>query len=172
MKSKLYTSLIFLLLILIATAGAADYKADVIDKIKLSEKDIPAGYIYGKIPDFARKTLKNNPWLMDRAAIKRLTGLIYPSGDYSRIRALYSTILAKKSKPYNDDIVCYIIVYNDSSSAKNEIRKIREFSDFNKDRVILFIRNNIAVIMFVDNVKNFPLLLDLSKIIESRLNQI
>lgn len=172
MKSKLYTSLFFLLFILITAARAADFKADVIDKIKLSEKDIPAGYIYGKIPDFARKTLKNNPWLMDRAAIKRLTGLIYPSGDYSRIRALYSTILAKKSKPYNDDIVCYIIVYNDSSSAKNEIRKIREFSDFNKDRVILFIRNNIAVIMFVDNVKTFPLLLDLSKIIENRLNQI
>jgi hypothetical protein len=61
--------------------------------------------------------------MMDRPAIKKLTARIYPGGDYNRIRGMHMTIMSRKKNPYGDDIVCYIILYKDASSAKEELKK-------------------------------------------------
>ena len=87
--------------------------ADGKNKIKLLKSDIPDGFIYGSVPEFAKKVLKNNPWEMDKNAIRKLADMIYPGGDYSRISGIHVSILAKQERPYGDDIVCYIIYYKD-----------------------------------------------------------
>jgi hypothetical protein len=147
------------------TSGSA-----TIDKIKINSEDIPEGFIYGQIPTFAKNVLLNNPWLMNRTAVNKLTKNIYPNGDANSVRNMYVSIIAKKEKPFNDDIVCYIIEYNDSASAKKEIEKLSEFSNFNRDRTIVIPHGNIAVFLIVDDVNNFQHICVLRDKLESRLN--
>jgi hypothetical protein len=49
---------------------------------------------------------------------------------------------------------------------------ITEFYGYNKDRVILITKNNIAVFLHVDDVKNFELLKDFARKIEEKLKDI
>ncbi len=145
---------------------------DIIDKVKLIESDIPKGFMYGKIPSFAKNVLKENPWKMDRKAIMKLADKIYPGGDYSKIDGIYVSIIADKKTPHGDDIVCYIIHYTDSASAKGEIKKITDFAGYNGDRVIVQTKNNLAVFLHVDDTKNFHLIEKLNKKFKERLNKI
>lgn len=145
---------------------------DIIDKIKLLKNDIPKGFIFGKIPDYAKKVFKRNPWVMDRNAIKKLATEIYPGGDYSKISEIHVTIITKKVAPYGDDIVCYIIIYKDSASANAEIKKITKFAEYNKDRVLLNTKNNLAVYLHVDDVNNFHLIQEINQKIKERLKNI
>jgi hypothetical protein len=144
----------------------------IIDKIKINPEDIPEGFVYGQIPTFARKVLLNNPWLMNRAAVNRLTKNIYPRGDANSIKNMYVSIIAKKEKPFNDDIVCYIIEYVSSSSARKEIEKLSDFSRFNSDRTIVIPHGNIAVFLIVDNVNNYQYIRILKDKFENRLNSL
>jgi len=166
------TVMVFALSVFIFPLAGAEYKGDTIDKIRLIDADIPQGFVYGSVPPFAKKVLKGNPWKMDREAIKRLAGKIYPDGNYMKIEDIHVSILARNSTPYGDDIVCYIIVYKNISESKPEIKKIMDYAGFNRDRVIVLSRENMVVFLHVDDVTDFPLIRDMARKIEDRLNQL
>lgn len=147
----------------------AEYKGDIIDRIKLSPDDIPGGFAFGSVPPGARKVIKENPWKMDKEAIRRLASHIYPGGDPMKIATIHVTIMTHPDTPFGDDIVCYIILYKDSSSAKGEMNKLVEFAGFNSDRVIVLTRDNMAIYLHVDDTKNFPLLKEIALKIEERI---
>lgn len=154
------------------TRGNSRLKSDAIDAVKLTGNDIPEGFAYGKVPEPYKKTLKDNPWMMDRAAIKRLAGLVYPGGNYNSISDMHVSIIADKKTPYGDDIVCYVILFNGVKAAQDEIRKMTEFTGFNGDRVLLLTRDNLAVILMVDDVSNFYLIQELSRTIDERMKKL
>lgn len=172
MKKIIFLSVFLIGLFFISNSiGLPQNSKQVIDKIRLMPEDIPQGFMYGLLPDFAKKTLKGNPWEFDGAAIQRLADKIYPGGDYRQIAGIHVTIIARKETPHRDDIVCYIIQYKKSNAAKDEIKKISEYVGFNQDRAILHIKDNIAVFLFVDDIKNFQLLKELDIKITERINK-
>jgi hypothetical protein len=152
--------------------GGATSGNDLFDKVKLLNTDIPDGFIYGIVPKYAKDMIKDNPWELDQAAIKKLADQIYPGGDYSKISGIHVSILAKKSAPFGDDIVCYIILFKDAKAANDEIKKMSEFAGFNQDRVIIETKNNLAVYLHVDDVRDYPLIRAISEKIRERLKNI
>lgn len=143
-----------------------------VESIRLTESDIPEGYRYGIIPDFASGLLKSNPWMLDPAAKKKLAHRIYPGAEYTKIESLHMTILAANSNPYGDDIVCYIFVFNDEKSTKEEMAKLTEYTGYNADRSILLEKRNIAVFLFVDSTRDYPLIQDMSESIKIKMDSI
>jgi hypothetical protein len=168
-KAAVCLSVLLALVIVTASSGNSQFKSGTIDAVKLTEKDIPDGFMYGTVPPPYKKTLKENPWTMDKAAIKRLAGMIYPGGDYTRIDSVHVSIIAEKDKPYGDDIVCYVILYTNMKAAQDEIKKATEFVGFNSDRALVVTRDNLAVILFVDDIANFHYIQDLAKTISERI---
>lgn len=164
-----YLCAITLVFSILPLAGA-DYKADIIDKIKLTNEEIPKGFIYGTVPPAVKAVIKNNPWKFDRAAIHKLASKIYPDGDYAKIADIHVTIIAKDTTPYGDDIVCYIIIYKDPVSAKNEISKLNSFVGFNNDRAIVIIKDNMAVFIHADDINDFHYVRDMAEKIKERLS--
>ena len=152
-------------------AGATNGN-DLFDKIKLLNTDIPEGFIYGTVPKYARDLIKDNPWELDQASIKKLADQIYPGGDYSKISSIHVSILTKKKTPLSDDIVCYLILFKDANAAKDEIKKITEFAGFNQDRVIVETKKNLAVYLHVDDIRDYPLIRAISEKIRERLKGI
>jgi hypothetical protein len=170
-RSKLSIFIISFIVIFVSSAIPAEsVDTNPIDKLKITDSDIPEGFVYGLIPDFARKTLLANPWLMDKAAITRLTKNIYPRGDAAAVKNMHVSILAKKERPYNDDIVCYIIVYKDERIGRKEMEKLSEFSKINSDRTIVVERGNTAIFLIVDDVKNYKYISALKEKMEERFN--
>lgn len=167
---SLFVFLLFIISISDLT-GLPEDGSSLINKIKLIQDDIPEGYMYGLIPEFARKVLKGNPWDMDRNAIRVLTEKIYPGGDYNQVSSIHVTIIARKDTPHGDDIVCYIIKYKDSNAAKNEISKISEYVGYNSDRAILNVIDNIAVFLHVDDNENFSIIRKMEKTMKERLSR-
>jgi hypothetical protein len=149
----------------------AQYKSNIIDTIKLSSDDIPGGFTYGNLPPAVKTVLKDNPWKFDRAAITRLSSEIYPGADQTKIADIHMSIFARTATPFGDDIVCYIIVFNDTSAAKGELVKLNEYVGYNSDRAIIITRENIAIFLHVDDVKDFPLLRDMAAKMEDRINK-
>ena len=143
-----------------------------VETIRLSDSDIPEGYRYGIIPDFASGLLKSNPWMLDPAAKKKLAHRIYPGAEYTRISSIHMTILAANSNPYGDDIVCYIFMFNDEKSTKEEMIKLNEYTGYNSDRSIVLEKGNIAVFLFVDNVKDYPHIQVISESIKRKMDSI
>lgn len=170
---KFITLFAFLVLIISVSnvTGLPEDGTSLIDKMRLSQEDIPDGFMYGLIPEFAKKVLKQNPWNMDRNAIKTLTDKIYPGGDYNQINSIHVTIIARKETPHGDDIVCYIIKYKDARAAKDEITKLSEYVGYNGDRAILSVMNNMAVFLHVDDTDDFPIILKMEKAIKERFNK-
>jgi hypothetical protein len=160
----------FVVFFVSSSIPAESVDANLIDKLKIADSDIPDGFVYGLIPDFARKTLLSNPWLMDKAAITRLAKNIYPKGDATAIKNMYMSILAKKERPYNDDIVCYIIVYKDAISGKKEMEKLSDFSKINSDRTIVLQRGTTAIFLIVDDVRNYKYISALKEKMEEKIN--
>jgi len=165
------TTAVISIFIFLSTASST-YNIDIFEKIRPSDNDLPAGFMYGKIPGFAQKVLKANPWTMDRPAITRLANKIYPGGESNRISAIHMTILANSRTPYGDDIVCYIILYNDVTSAKKEIPKLTEFTGYNSDRAIVVVRDNIAVFLHVDSADDFHYIKEMALKLEDKFKGI
>lgn len=169
MNKRIFITILFLIILSLGLSAATN-QVSLFDKIKISNLDIPSGFMYGKIPDFAQNVLKENPWGLDRPAINRLAKNIYPGGNSVYIKEIHMTILTRTSQPYGDDIVCYMILYRDKSTAKTEISKIQEYVKYNSDRAILKFKDNIAVFIHADDVQDYDLIFQLSKKIEERLN--
>ena len=173
MKNKFFMTInifLFLFALILPLNSSSGYDKGVVEKIKISESDLPEGFIFGKIPNFAKSTLLANPWNFDRNAINKLTRNIYPDAESSAVKDIHISIIAKESSPYNDDIVCFIILFKDDTSSKKEILKIEEFSRNNQDRVLTVSKDNLSVILLVDEVNNFPYITKMAKEIEDRLN--
>jgi|GEM_PF-301646 len=142
----------------------------IIEKIRITDQDVPEGFMYGHIPSFAQNVLLKNPWIMNRAAINKVTKNLYPNGDASAIKNMHLSILAKKDHEFGYDIVCYIIVYNDGSAARKELTKLNDFNRFNSDRTILVYQDNVAVFLIVQDVDNFKYIQELKDKMQQRLS--
>lgn len=154
-----------------ALAGTlfAAYTPDKFDEIAITGDDVPEGFVIGLIPEPAQKVLKSNPWHFDKTAIQKLTDKIYPDGDYRKVSGIHMTIIAEAKKPYNDNIVCYMILFKDTKSAKTEFTKLSNYVGFNSDRAILFTKDNLAVFIHADDTADFDRIHTLSEIIQSRI---
>ena len=168
MKKTLFWS-IFLTIVCAGISVSANYNKDDISKITITEKDIPSGFVIGKLPEKIKDVIKENPWYFDSEAIKRLTGHIYPDGDYKKIAAMHMTIIADEKKPYRDNMVCWIILYKDSQSAKIELSKLNRYTGFNSDRCILIQKNNMAVFMYARDVNDFHYVQDVAQEIQAKI---
>ncbi|MBN2078329.1 MAG: hypothetical protein JW838_05145 [Spirochaetes bacterium] len=155
--------------VVFASMGISQLSPGAIDRVRPMAGDIPEGYIYGKIPEPYKKTLKDNPWMMDRAAIKRLADKVYPGGDHNRIAAMHVSIIANRLKPFNDDIVCYVILYQNEKAAREEMKKFSEYAGYNRDRALLLGRDNLAVFIFVDDIANYHYIQEMARTIDERL---
>ena len=149
--------------------SSPDFDQSIFDKIKISQEDLPNGFVFGKIPNFAKSTIQSNPWNMDRNAINKMTKNIYPDAEPSAVKGIYISIIAKESSPYNDDLVCFMILYKDASAAKKENQKLEDFTKFNRDRVLTINKDNLSVILLSDETENFRYILEFSKKIEEKL---
>jgi hypothetical protein len=153
-----------------ALAPEANYTQTVFDKIRITDQDMPEGFMYGQIPDFAKNVLLGNPWEMNRAAINKITKKLYPNGDANAVKSMHLSILAKKERTYGYDIVCYIIIYNDGLTARKEIDKLNEYNRYNSDRTILLWQGNIAVFLIVQDVANYKYIQEMKEKMEQRLS--
>ena len=165
-------SVLFCFVIISASNGNTQLKSNVIDIVKPTSSDIPEGFMYGQVPEVYKKTLKGNPWMLDRAAIKRLADKVYPGGDANKISSMHVSIISKKKKPFSDDIVCYLILYKDAKAARAEIKKVNEFTGYNSDRCILLVKENLAVLLFVDDINNFHYIRDMAVALEERIKNL
>jgi len=166
--SFMIISLITFITIFISSTTAM-YSSSIIEKIRPTSDQIPAGYMFGKVPGFAQSLLKENPWNLDQTAIKKMANRIYPGGEYSKITDLHMTIIANKKNPYGDDIICYIFVFKNEKSAQEELLKINEYVGYNKDRSIVLGKNNLAVYFCVDNAKDFDYIQAMSEAVQKKL---
>jgi hypothetical protein len=148
------------------------YTESVIQKIRITDTDLPEGFAYGQIPAFAKKTLLANPWQMDRHAINKLTKELYPNGDASKVKNMHVSIMTKKERPFGYDLVCYIIIYNDMQSAKKEMEKLSTYNKFNSDRTILMAHGNLAVFLITQDINNFKYIESIKEKMEERINSI
>lgn len=175
MNKKLSITILILLSALtisISTVASGMYKSTDIEKIKIQKQDIPDGFAYGQIPKFAQRVLKGNPWAFDRPAINRLTERIYPGGNSRSIKEIHMSIIARKETPFGDDIVCYIILYKDMSSAKKEISKVSDYVKHNSDRAMYLTQDNLIVFLHADNTDHFSKVRKIADKIQSRLNSL
>ena len=170
MKKNSFKGIFIVIITVLLIANTTSmYSSTVIAKIRLTIEDIPEGFMFGQVPEFAKGLLKNNPWDLDQAAIKKLTSRIYPGGEHSKVSDMHMTIIANKKNPFGDDIGCYIIIYKNAKSAKEELVKLNEFVKYNNDRSIILQKNNLAVYLYVDDVKNYEHIEKLSEIIKKKL---
>ncbi|HEY1406066.1 MAG TPA: hypothetical protein VF857_05605 [Spirochaetota bacterium] len=169
--------IIFVLVLMIAVGPLAravvpdsNFSEPAIEKIRITDSDLPEGFMYGQIPDFAKNVLLQNPWEMNRAAINKVTKNLYPSGDPGSVRNMHLSILAKKEHTYGYDIVCYIIIYNDGTTARKEIEKLSDFNRYNSDRTILLYQGNLAVFLIVQDVANYKYIQEMKEKMQQRIN--
>jgi hypothetical protein len=155
-----------------AIVPESNYAESAIEKIKITDSDVPAGFTYGQIPPFAKTVLLNNPWEMNRAAINKLTKNIYPNGDASAVRKMHLSILAKNNHPYGYDIVCYIIIFTDGSAARKEIEKLSAYSKHNSDRTILVTNGNLAVFLIANDINNYKYIDEMKTKMEQRISSL
>ena len=142
---------------------------DVMESIKITDADIPEGFMYGQIPAYARDLFKGNPWHFDKPAITRLTKSIYPGGDCKAVQDIHVTIMTKKNHPQGDDLVVFMILYKDAVSAGTEIKKLNEYVGYNRDRAIVIVKDNLAVFIHVNDTRNVKYMQSVAQIIESRI---
>lgn len=171
-KIRTLTILLFLSICFFLSTSSAMYSNSVIDIVKLNDSDIPEGYRYGLIPDFAKDMLKDNPWNLDQNALKRFAPRIYPGADSRSITHVHMTIIASEKNLYDDDIVCYIFLYNDKKSAEQEIEKLTNFVGYNSDRGIVLSKDNLAVYLLVDHIKEYRHIDTISKNIQKRIDSL
>lgn len=153
----------------LAAPAFAFYDKSDLDKIALFGEDLPEGFVFGVIPEAAKNTLRDNPWHFDRPAIQKLTGKIYPDGDYRRVSDIHISVIADEKRPFGDDMVCCMILFKDTASAKIETAKLRRYVSFNGDRALLLVRDNLAVFLYADDAGDLERLRVLADKISSRI---
>lgn len=168
-KKSLFLVTITVFISVFIGSSTVMYSSSIIEKIRPTTAEIPEGYMFGQVPEFARSLLKTNPWNLDQAAIKKLTNRIYPGGEYTKVQDLHMTIITNKMNPYGDDIVCYIFVFRNEKSAQEELAKLNEHVGYNSDRSIIIEKKNLAVYLCVDSVKDFEYIKTMSETIKKRL---
>jgi hypothetical protein len=171
-KAMFVTIIVLAAAIGVHAVPAEKYSAASIQKIRITDTDLPDGFTYGQIPDFAKKTLLANPWEMDRNAINKLTKNLYPDGDAGAVKNMHVSIMTKKEHPFGYDLVCYIIIYKDMSAAKKEIEKISNYNRFNSDRTILLTHENLAVFLITQDINNYKYIDEIKAKIEERINSL
>ncbi len=167
-----YTIIMIFFTFLFCLYAGAEYQSDVIDKVKITNGEIPEGFMFGKVPEPYSRVIKGNPWLMDQGAINKLAPRIYPGGDAHTVKGIHITILANKRKPFGDDIVCYIIMFSSTSAAEKEIKKLSEYAGYNNDRALVMSRGNLAIYMHVDDTRNYKLLKSMAATLQGRLEHL
>lgn len=166
---KLCVFAIFIAISLCGYAFTRDFSTSDVDRIRLTAGDVPTGFIMAQIPSFAREVFRDNPCYLDSKGIKRIAKHLYPNGDSNAIASIHSTIMAKQGRPFGDDIVCYIIVYRNEKAALKEIKKLTDYVEFNNQRAVVSVKNNLAVFIHADDVVNMQAVTQLKHTIEERL---
>lgn len=169
MKKTALFVLLLAIVFITESPGITRLGNEIFDRIKLTDSDIPKGFTYGQIPEFAVDVFKKNPGEMDKKAIQKIADDIYPGGDYNNIAGIHVTILARTETPHGDDIVCYIILYKDAAAAREELKKITEYVGYNKDRAILHSVDNLVFFLHVDDTKNFHYIEEMNMIMMKKL---
>ncbi len=170
MVKKTLFFLIFILSgALTAVSAAGIYKTEDLSALAITEKDIPKGFVICRIPSQLKNTLKDNPWMMDDSAVKKLTKHIYPEGNSAAVRNIHMTILAEEKKPWNDNIVCYMILFKNGQYAKDENAKLKKYADFNSDRAILLTKDNLSIFLHADDTQDFHYIEDLASVLKNRM---
>lgn len=170
MMKKTFIFLVFVLSAALTAVYAADiYKTEDLTGLAITEKDIPEGFVMCRIPSQVKNTLKDNPWMMDDSAVKKLTKHIYPDGNSAAVRNIHMTILAEAKKPWNDNIVCYMILYKNGQYAKDENAKLKKYVDYNSDRAILLTKDNLSIFLHSDDTQDFHYIEDLASVLKSRM---
>ncbi len=164
-----YSILVVLSIVVVFSSVNASNGRDYFTVLKPSKADLPEGFVFGKIPRFAKKTFKNNPWTMDSASVRKLTSRIYPGGDSNAVLRMHMSIMARQKKPYGDDIVCYVIQYKSQYSKNLEHTKILNHVNHNQDRALMIEKDNIIVYMHSDSIQHFGRLQILAEKIKDRL---
>lgn len=167
-----YTIIVAVFTMILAIEVHGEYRSDVISVLQPTDKDIPTGFMYGKVPPAARTVFKQNPGLLDNPTIQRIAKYVYPEGDYRNIASMHVSIIADEKTPYGDDIVCYVILYKGGKSAEREIKKLNEFAQYNSDRVIVIARENLAVFLLVDSIDNFHHIRTMADAMEVKIDEI
>jgi hypothetical protein len=150
----------------------AEFKPDAIEKLKPAQNDLPENFVFGTIPGFAKKVLKNNPWTLDDPAMKKMIGRIYPGGDYQNVSKVHMSIFANKKNPYRDDFVCYIILYKNKNTAKKELEKLTSYNGYNSDRTILISRDNMAVFFLADDIVNYKYIQEMANSMQEKIKSL
>ncbi len=139
-------------------------------KLAIAPEDVPQGFIFGKVPNFAKKVFNGNPCIVNSDGIRFLASKLYPDGNAANIKSMYIAIMATESRPYGDDLVYYLLLFKDSKVASVEIKKLQDYYQFNKDRIVLITKDNIALLLFADNVDNYKYIAELGHKLKGRLN--
>ncbi len=171
MKKRYALILPVLALSILSYAHTGDFNRAVIERIKITAEDVPSGFVMGKIPTFAASIFKDNPCYLDGKGIKTIAKHLYPSGNYHAINSIHSTIMAKSGTPFGDDIVCYIIIYNNAKTAQKELKKLSDYVEFNNQRAVLTSRDNLAVFIHSDDKVNMSAVMQLKRTIDERLER-
>jgi hypothetical protein len=175
MNRKICFSILILLCTIsigIAIPAKSSFGSKDITKITIQKKDIPKGFVYGRLPDGVKRILKGNPWLLNRKAINFISKRIYPGGNSSEIKQIHMSILARKTTPFGDDIVCYVILYKDKMAAKKEAPKIFDYVRHNSDRAIAISQENLIIFIHADSTADFTLIKKLSVKMQKRINSL
>lgn len=138
--------------------------------LAIAPEDVPQGFVFGKIPDFAKKVFTGNPCIVNSDGIRFLASRLYPEGNAANIKGMYVAIMAAESRPYGDDIVYYLLVFKDSKAASVEIKKLKDYYEYNKDRIVLITKDNIALLLFADDVDNYKYIAELGQKLQGKLN--
>jgi len=62
------------------------------------------------------------------------------------------------------------LMFKDQPSASTEIKKIQEFYQYNKDRIVLIIKGQIAIMLFADDINNYKYVAELGNKLSSKLD--
>src|SRR6056297_2379688 len=170
-RGRLLYSICIVILAMSMGFSSVLFSDDLIEKIKLNNDEIPEGFILGKIPGFAQKVFANNPCYVNDRGIKVIADKIYPGGYAGNLKTIHVTILAGSHTPYGDDMVCYIMVFKDDNAAKKELKKLKEYSDSNRDRTMLIIKDTLAVFIHADDTEHYRYIESIGNKIRARLQK-
>ncbi len=171
-RSSIFFSIVIIITGITVCFASVSFSDDIVEQVKINSSDIPSGFTLGKIPEFASKVFTGNPCYVDDRGKKIIADKIYPGGRAGNITTMHVTILASSRTPYGDDIVCYILVFKNQSAAKQEIKKLKEYSGYNGDRSLLIVKDTMAVFIHADDTENYPHVESIGSAIQSRLQPV